>query len=274
VAGKRSSTRCTGSPGSEGMTLSGKRVLVTRSAEQAEELAARIRRAGGVPVLFPTIRLVPPEDSGALDREIGRLSSFDWILFTSANAARFFCERSARLGLSSWPAGVRAASVGPGTTRELGSRGVPVRLTAERHTGEGLFEALKAHGIAGKRFLLPRAEEGRETLPELLAREGGEVVAVVAYRNGLADRDDAVAEEIVACPPDLCTFASPSAFRNLFVLLGEEKAREMLGKSRIAVIGEVTARAVEKRDFRVDIVPETYTLKGMLDAASAYFERH
>ena len=256
------------------MTLSGKRVLVTRSAEQAGELAALVRGAGGVPVLFPTIRLVPPEDPGPLDREIGRLTSFDWALFTSANAARFFCERTARLGISSWPAGVRAASVGPGTTRVLESLGVPVRLTAETHTGEGLFEALKPHGVAGKRFLLPRAEEGRETLPELLARDGGEVVAVVAYRNGLAERDDATAEEIVARPPDLCTFASPSAFRNLFALLGEEKAREMLRRSRIAVIGEVTRRAVERREFRVDIVPETYTLKGMVDAAAAYFARH
>jgi uroporphyrinogen III methyltransferase/synthase len=256
------------------MTLSGKRVLVTRSAEQAGELAALVRGAGGVPVLFPTIRLVPPEDTGPLDREIGRLGSFDWVLFTSANAARFFRERAARLGIASWPAGVRAASVGPGTTRVLESLGVPVRLTAYTHTGEGLFEALSPYGVAGKRFLLPRAEEGRETLPERIARDGGEVVAVVAYRNGLADRDDTAAEEIVARPPDVCTFASPSAFRNLFALLGEEKAREMLCRSRIAVIGEVTRRAVEQREFRVDIVPETYTLKGMVDAAAAYFARH
>jgi len=255
------------------MTLSGKRVLVTRGAEQAEELAALVRRAGGVPVLFPTIRLVPPEDCGPLDREIGRLSSFDWVLFSSANGARFFCERADRLGVVSWPSSFRAASVGPGTTRELESRGIPVSLTAEVHTGEGLFEALKIRGVAGKRFLLPRAEEGREALPELLSGEGGEVVSVVAYRNGVADRDDAVAEEIVSNPPDVCTFASPSSFRNLFALLGEEEARGMLERSRIAVIGEVTARAVEKRGFRVDIVPETYTLRGMVEAVAAHFAR-
>jgi uroporphyrinogen-III synthase len=48
----------------------------------------------------------------------------------------------------------------------------------------------------------------------------------------------------------------------------------MLARSRIAVIGEVTRRAVEKREFRVDIMPETYTLKGMVDAAAAYFARN
>jgi len=254
------------------MALSGQRILITRSAEQAGELAALVRRAGGKPVLFPTIRLVPPEDCAPLDREIGHLTSFDWIVFASANAARFFCERSARLGLASWPAGVRAASVGPGTTKELAAHGVPVRVTASRHTAEGLLEELRAKGIPGRRFLLPRAQEGREILPGALAREGGEVVSVVAYRNGLAEKDEADAIEIVANPPQVCTFASPSAFRNLFLLLGEEAAREMLSASRIAVIGEVTAQAVKQREFRVDIVPETYTLKAMVDAIAAYFD--
>jgi uroporphyrinogen-III synthase len=256
------------------MTLSGKRILVTRSVEQAGELSVLVRRAGGVPVLFPTIRLTHPEDCGPLDREIGRLSSFDWILFTSANAARFFCERVSRLGVGSLPATLRVASVGPGTTRELAARAVPVHRTAEKHTAEGLFDALLPGGIRGKRFLLPRAEEGREILPDALGREGGEVVSVVAYRNGLAEKDEEVAGEIVSRPPDVCTFASPSAFRNLFLLLGNGTARDMLSRTRIAVIGEVTARAVQRRDFRVDIMPETYTLKGMVDAIQASFIVH
>jgi uroporphyrinogen-III synthase len=254
------------------MTLSGKRILVTRSAEQAGELASLVRRAGGVPVLFPTIGLTHPGDYGPLDREIGRLSSFDWILFTSSNAARFFFDRAARLGVGSWPATLRVASVGPGTTKELAARSVPVHRTAGKHTAEGLFEALLPAGIRGKRFLLPRAEEGREVLPDAIAREGGEVVSVVAYRNGPAEKDEAVAGEIVSHPPDVCTFASPSAFRNLFLLLGNETARSVLSRTRIAVIGEVTARAVERGDFRVDIVPETYTLKGLVDAIQAFFD--
>jgi uroporphyrinogen-III synthase len=256
------------------MTLTGKRILVTRSAEQAGELAALVRRRGGIPVLFPTIRLTEPEDCGPLDREIGRLSSYDWVLFTSANAARFFCERASRLGIDLWPGAVRVASVGPGTTKELAAQSVQVQRTAKKHTAEGLFEALLPVGIRGKRFLLPRAEEGRESLPDAIAREGGEVVTVVAYRNGLAEKDEAVAGEIVFRPPDVCTFASPSAFRNLFLLLGDGAARSLLSRTRIAVIGEVTAQAVKRRDFRVDIVPETYTLKGMVDAVQAFFAAH
>lgn len=252
------------------MPLTGKRILVTRGEEQAEELASLIREKGGIPVLFPTVRLVPADDPGPLDSALARLPSFDWILFASANAARFFCGRAAQKGIAGPPEGVRVASVGPGTSRELARLGFPADLTAERHTAEGLAEALGRRGIAGQRFLLPRAREGRETLPEEIARRGGTVEEVAVYRNGLPTRDEETAREIMAGPPDVCTFASPSAFRNFFLLMGEGAAAEVLSRSRIAVIGEVTARAVAEKKFAVDIMPETYTLVGMVEAIASH----
>jgi len=255
------------------MGLGGKRILVTRGGDQADELSALIRERGGVPVVFPTIRLVPVPDPAPLDAAIRDLSSFDWVLFTSANAARFFCERAEALGRRGLPEGVRAASVGPGTGRELARRGIPVRLTAARHTAEGLVEALARDGVAGRRFLFPRALEGRDVVQEAIGRQGGTVTAVTAYQNGLPEKDERAAAEIAAAPPDVCTFASPSAFRNFFVLLGEETAAAVLSRSRIAVIGEVTARAVAERNLAVDIMPEKYTLLGMLDAIEAAFRR-
>lgn len=251
------------------MSLSGKRVLVTRSKEQAEEFAGLIRKRGGVPVLFPTIRLVPPDDAAPLDRALARLSSFDWILFASANAAKFFCGSAVRAAILQAPRGVRVASIGPGTSRELQRLGFPADLTASRHTAEGLADALRSEGIAGKRFLLPRAVEGRETIPAEILRMGGSVETVAVYRNGLPEKDDRAAREIAATPPDVCTFASPSAFRNFFLLLGEGAASEVLSRSRIAVIGEVTARAVAKKKFAVDIMPEKYTLEKLVEAIEA-----
>lgn len=248
------------------MTLRGKRILVTRGNAQAEEFAALIRRREGIPVLFPTVRIVPPADAAPLDEAVARLDGFDWVLLTSANAARYFLDRVASSPARTLPAGMRVASVGPGTSRAVRSRGFPVHLTAATHSAEGLIDALAAEGIAGKRFLLPRSPTGREVLPAELARRGGRVEAVAAYRNALPARDEKAAAEILSHPPDVCTFASPSAFRNFFLLLGEEGAASVLSRSRVAVIGEVTARAVMERKFRVDIMPKRYTLTGMLDA--------
>src|SRR3989304_2702286 len=72
------------------MSMLGKRILVTRGEGQAEEFAALIRMRGGIPVLFPTVRLVLPDDPGPLDEALARPSSFDWILFASPNAAKVF----------------------------------------------------------------------------------------------------------------------------------------------------------------------------------------
>jgi uroporphyrinogen-III synthase len=149
--------------------------------------------------------------------------------------------------------------------------GFSVHLEAAKHTAEGMVEALAGEGFSGKRFLLPRALEGREVIPTEIGRRGGTVEVVTAYRNGLPPRDEKAAEEIGARPPDVCTFASPSAFRNFFLLLGEERAASVLSRSRIAVIGEVTMRAVKERGYPVDIMPETYTLAGMLEAIEGHF---
>lgn len=248
------------------MTLKGLRILVTRSVDQEERFCDMIRERGGTPVSFPTVRLVLPRDPAPLDDAIDRLAAFDWLLLTSANAARFFLARAAARGVERMPGSLRIASVGPGTEREVRERGVPVHLVASKHTAEGLVESLEAEGIGGKRFLFPRAESGREVLPEEIARRGGTVETVTAYRNEAPPRDERMAAAILAEPPDVCTFASPSAFRNFLLLLGEEAAASVLSRSRIAVIGEVTAAAVADRKFRVDILPERYTLAGMLDA--------
>ena len=248
------------------MSLHGLRILVTRSGEQGERFSAMIRERGGIPVEFPTVRLDPPEDPAPLDGAIDRLASFDWLLLTSANAARFFLERALSRGTGRLPDALQVASVGPGTSREIRERGFPVHLTAGKHSAEGLVDSLAADGIAGKRFLYPRAESGRELLPEEIAKRGGRVETVTAYRNVVPRKDERTVRAILADPPDVCTFASPSAFRNFFLLLGEEGAVSVLSGSRIAVIGEVTAAAVTERNFRVDFLPERYTLAGMLEA--------
>jgi uroporphyrinogen-III synthase len=108
------------------MSLAGKRILVTRAAEQAGELAERIRGMGGIPVLFPTIRLVPPDDPGPLDGALSRLASFDWIVFASANAAKFFCGRASEKHLTGPPKGVRTASVGPARAWRCGGSDSPL----------------------------------------------------------------------------------------------------------------------------------------------------
>src|SRR3989304_535605 len=170
------------------MSLRGKRILVTRGEGQAEEFSAISGRRGGVPVVSPPVRLAPPADFAPLDKALARLGTFDWVLFASANAARFFLGRAAKRGIRGTPGKVRVASGGPGTTREVRQHGFPVHLEAATHTAEGIVEALAGEGFSGKRFLLPRALEGREVIPTEIGRRGGTGGGGGADRAGPAPR--------------------------------------------------------------------------------------
>ncbi len=253
------------------MPLRGLRVLVTRGEGQAREFSDLIHGRGGVPVLFPTIRIVAAEDPAPLDAAIASLPTFDWVLFSSANGVRYFAQRAGRAIATALPGRLRIGSVGPGTTQAASDAGMTVFLEAGTHTAEGLLEALAHEGIRGKRILVPRAAEGREALVDGLSGSGAEVVAPVAYQTGAADKNEAACRALLADPPDVCTFASPSSVRFFFELMGETSARSVLSRSRTAVIGRVTARAIEKRNIRVDIIPAEFTIPGMLDAIESHF---
>lgn len=59
--------------GTTSFPLQGKRILVTRAREQAGALSDRLRELGAIPVEFPTIHIVPPENWALLDDALRRL---------------------------------------------------------------------------------------------------------------------------------------------------------------------------------------------------------
>ena len=78
--------------------LEGRSIVVTRAAQQAREFTAHLEALGALVLLLPTVSFSEPSDTTQLDRTIASLNDFDWVLFTSANAARFFGARSRKLG--------------------------------------------------------------------------------------------------------------------------------------------------------------------------------
>ncbi|HLQ78555.1 MAG TPA: uroporphyrinogen-III synthase, partial [Terriglobia bacterium] len=77
------------------MALHGKTILTTRAAAQAGDLGERLKLLHARVVECPTMELEPIENWTAIDPAIARMNSYDWILFTSANAVDFFLKRLA-----------------------------------------------------------------------------------------------------------------------------------------------------------------------------------
>ena len=157
------------------------RVLVTRAPNGGSLLAERLSAEGCDPVLIPAIELVPPSSFATLDAALATLDSFAWLLFTSANAVEVFASRWKGTPVP------RLAAIGAATARALEQIGLRADLVPLQAVAESLADALLPYarqaGGAPTRFLLIRAEEARELLPETLRAAGAEVTVAPAYRT-------------------------------------------------------------------------------------------
>jgi uroporphyrinogen-III synthase len=221
------------------------------------------------------IRIEPAGDDAAAERALRGLDAYDALLLGSANAARELARRAAALGVPL--AGRRPAvvCVGPATARAAREAGLRVdAVPEERFDAEGLFEAVRAAlPVAGRRFLLPRAEGGRERLVELLRAAGGEVDALALYRSAPPALDPAPLRAALAAGEfDTLVFASPSAARHFAALVGPEGV-EAARRCTVAAIGPVTAEALAGLRLPPGVVPARAEAAELVDALAAHRAR-
>lgn len=256
--------------------LFGRRIVVTRSREQAGDLIDMLEDRGADAIASPTIRIAQPEDEAPLEQAVANAGTFDWIIFASANAVDSFMSRLLARADVRELKGVRIATVGPSTASRLHRYGVRVDLTPAEYRAEGIIDALRAAGqIQGARVLLPRADIGRDVLAEQLRQAGAEVTDVVAYRTTLAqgergaDRD--VYRMLLDGQIDAITFTSASTVRNFATIHGAEQVADLLRGTVVACIGPVTAEAAQQLGIATTVMPERYTIPDLVDALVEHF---
>lgn len=257
--------------------LFGKRILVTRARDQAEDMVDRLLELGADAVEAPTIRIEPPEDYGPLDTACAEITSFDWVVFTSVNGVESFMSRliDGSRDVRSL-CGVRLCAIGPATAGRLERYGLRVDLVPSEHRAEAVFDALQqVDDLAGRRVLLPRADLAREVLATSLEQAGARVTEATAYRTVLAeaDRDHGpdVYEMLLEQEIDVVTFTSASTVRNFVKILGPGPAVDLLRTTLVASIGPITAEAGEQLGIETTIMPTTYTIPALVDAIADHF---
>jgi uroporphyrinogen III methyltransferase/synthase len=243
--------------------------VVTRPRAQAADFVEWLEAQGAEAVLFPAIRIVPPEDPAPLRRAAAGVGSYDWIVFTSANGVERFWEEMAAQGIDPRAlAGARLAAIGPATAAALAARGARADAVPESYVGEAVADALGATGpLRGARVLLPRAAGARAVLPERLVELGATVDDIESYRS-VPDREGAVElrRRLDARQIDAVTFTSSSTVRNFVEAVGVE-----LGGAAVACIGPVTAETARTLGLRPDVVAPEHTVAGLESALLAFF---
>jgi uroporphyrinogen-III synthase len=243
-------------------TLGGGRVLVTRPAEQAAPLAEALRRAGAIPLLYPTVTVGEPPDWGLFDAAFASLGPGDWVVFTSPSAVRLAVARLRGMGRFPAVAAAPIAAVGPGTAAALAVEGLSVALvpSAGLRDQDGLAAAMSAVP-AGTRVIFPRALDGRDALARQLVARGVTVETVpVSQTRACA---------LAPLPAfDAAVFASPSALRALLARWGASCLTDRL----TVAIGPVTAGALRAAGITGSAVaadPTPEAIVGALRAAWA-----
>ena len=245
--------------------LNARRILITRPEGQSSTLAALLRTHGAIPIEIPTIALAPPASFCALDAALVTLRTFDWLLFTSANAVRAFATRARSLNLPPHPR--RVAAIGPATARALAETGVAqtAGLVPPRAVAESFAEALTPHA-AGASMLLVRAAEARDLLPEALAAAGAKVTIVDAYRNIVPPAAaPALAQLFATSPPDAITFTSASTAQNLSAILNAA-GLTIPPQSVLASIGPITSQAMRECGLEPTIEAQESTIESLAQA--------
>jgi uroporphyrinogen III methyltransferase/synthase len=265
----------------EKRVLFGKRVVVTRTREQASELINLLENYGAECLEFPTISIEPVDSYEILDLALAEVDTYQWLLFTSINAVDYFFKRLFDLGKDvRFLKGPKVAAVGKVTAEALANHGIKADLLPEEFTGDGLAEALIKKGVNGIRILIPRALKAREILPEILSSEGAEVTVAPVYQNVLPqstigeqlkrELSLALQEKTV----DMITFTSSSTVKNFATIMNIETPEDMqklLAGVAVATIGPVTAKTAESLGLKVDVQPTEYTIPNLVNSIVTYF---
>jgi len=167
-------------------SIDGKTLLITRPAGQYEDFARLFRERGAKVLSHPVIEIVPPVNWSQVDRAIGNLPSFDWLIFTSANGVRYFFARLHQLHPNRQIfTGVRFAVVGQQTALELAKHGFEAQLLPEPFDGASLAAELvqKKQNREPIRCLSLRADRANPELGEILKSAGIPLEEVVVYRS-------------------------------------------------------------------------------------------
>lgn len=268
----------------ERLPLFGRRIVVTRSRTQASTFSQRLAALGAEVCEFPTIALAEPDSYEVLDAALADLPSYSWVVFTSANGVdRFFArlERTAPAGTVTDAralAQARVAAIGPATARRLRAFGIKADAVPGSYRGEAVFEAIRdaeqhAGGtLAGARVLIPRAQEARPRLPDLLRGAGADVTVAPAYKTVLPDGADAaeLARRLREGEVDAVTFTSSSTARNLLALLGPDAA-VLQEHAQLFSIGPITTGTLADAGCTDVHEAKEYTIDGLVQSLCGYY---
>lgn len=243
--------------------LSGRRIVVTRAADQAGDLADRLRAHGAEVVLLPTIAVVDAQDGGAaLHDALAGLDDVDWLVVTSPNGARRVAT-----ALAARPSGrPSVAAVGSATAVALGR---PADLVPTDQIAEGLVEAFP---VGSGVVLLAQAAEARPVLAEGLTAKGWTVRTVTAYRTVVGPHD-LLDDPVWLRARDAARTADAVVFTSGSTARGWARLVDLPLPAVTVAIGPAAEAVARQESLKITHVAADHSLDGVVTALLDIYEQ-
>lgn len=236
--------------------LKGKRIVLTKSEQEQDEIGAALEEAGAEVLSMPLIQVEPVVDAQQSVEILKGLATYEWIVFTSVNGVKYFFETffKAFKDIRSF-GGARIACVGHRTAAEVQALHLEVDLIPEQATGVALAKELVETGSLPSAYVLWVCGDkvNKEAL-SMLEGKGEAILDVFeVYKTSLRDlKHDEVAASFRKHGAHGMLFASPSAAESF-----ADQAAQLLRGTKAIVpktvsIGPTTTEAMKRLRIPMD----------------------
>jgi uroporphyrinogen-III synthase len=249
--------------------LLGRRIVITRPREQTAGWRARLEELGAAVIELPLIQVTKEFDPQTLADVFAELGRYEWLVFTSANGARFFFEEFHRVFDDIRSVGlVRLAVVGEATAEVVRAQHLRVDLQPKKSSAEELAKLMaERESLDSAKILVVTGNLNRDTLVDGLDEARAIVDRLPLYRTEETDlASDPTAGDFRQHGADAILFASPSAVQSFFdqaaaLKLGAKARRPLSGS-----IGPTTTAAMKQLGLPVDFEAAEATLESLTEA--------
>lgn len=260
-----------------------------------EKMRVAIDALGGQSYSIVDMSVEQTEEKDRLRVALEHIEDYSWLAFTSQNTITLFFK-----WLREWNIDVRKlahlkfAVVGAGTRDALRFEGYIADYVPDEYTTSALAMGLANVMNDGEKLLLPRAVQGSETMLDILDKGGVTYEEIPVY--------DVVGRRMESIQYlndlDVITFVSASGVRGFLKVLDAEKngfgmdhmpndvdscrehtnntestlkIHDIMKNIRIAALGNVTEKALEKAGYHADIVPEVGDIEHLISSIGEFY---
>jgi uroporphyrinogen III methyltransferase/synthase len=251
--------------------LFGRRIVVTRTREQASQLSKQLSDLGAEVLEIPTIKIVPPSEDHRkyLVEALLELNAYSWLVFTSPNGVTaFFDLFFKRFQDLRDIGGAHIAAIGPATAAKLKELHLQVDLMPEEAVGSKIAKAFeKFESIENLNICLLRAEVANSDLPEALEELGAIVDDVPVYKTVPETEDlNGAAARMIAGGMDWVTFTSASTVEHFHARFDLPKLLKQFPQAKLVSIGPETSKAIRALGLEPTLEAREHTIDGMVHA--------